>query len=273
MSKQSNISAMRPLAIAVALTSGAVFSTPTLAQDAPRRGTSAALLEEVVVTARKREEGAQEVPLSVTAFNADQINALKVRDLNDLTVGMPNVSLEDVGTTRGTANFSIRGIGINSSIPSIDPTVGVFMNNVFIGTNQGIIFDMFDVESLEVLRDLGNDIGAVLVESVQSRKPEFHDRDYIKALRDITQDNDTALILDEVVTGFRVDAGGIRKLWDIIRRGPCFQFVKSRRQAGHVIVHASNQSSRLCRGCGLKSVRFQLRQNECIDGIGDGFSL
>ncbi len=151
MSKQRNLNAMRPLAIAVALASGAIMSAPTLAQE-NRRGGSAALLEEVVVTARKREEGAQEVPLSVTAFNEDQINALKVRDLNDLTVGMPNVSLEDIGTSRGTANFSIRGIGINSSIPSIDPTVGVFVNNIFMGTNQGIIFDMFDVESLEVLR-------------------------------------------------------------------------------------------------------------------------
>lgn len=167
--------AMRPLAIAVALASGALMSAPSLAQETQRRGGSAALLEEVVVTARKREEGAQEVPLSVTAFNADQINALKVRDLNDLTVGMPNVSLEDIGTSRGTANFSIRGIGINSSIPSIDPTVGVFINNIYMGTNQGIIFDMFDVESLEVLRGpqgtlFGRNVtgGAVLV---NTKKP------------------------------------------------------------------------------------------------------
>ncbi len=152
MSKQRKPNAMRPLAIAVALSSGVIMSAPTLAQDAPRRGGSAALLEEVVVTARKREEGAQEVPLSVSAFNSDQIETLKVRDLNDLTIGLPNVSLEDVGTSRGTANFSIRGLGINSSIPSIDPTVGVIINNVYLGTTQGVIFDMFDVESLEVLR-------------------------------------------------------------------------------------------------------------------------
>ncbi|MEE4189985.1 MAG: TonB-dependent receptor [Halieaceae bacterium] len=153
MSKYKNTpNAMRPLAIAVALAGGALLSAPTLAQEPQRRGGSAALLEEVVVTARKREEGAQEVPLSVTAFNSDQINALKVRDLNDLTVGMPNVTLEDVGTARGTANFSIRGLGVNSSIPSIDPTVGVFVNGVYLGTNSGVIFDTFDLESIEVLR-------------------------------------------------------------------------------------------------------------------------
>ena len=171
----------RPLAQAIAV--AAVFagsaalntSAQAQAQDAPRRGGASSLLEEVVVTARKREEGAQEVPLSVTAFNSDQIQALKVRDLNDLTVGLPNVSLEDIGTMRGTANFSIRGLGVNSSIPSIDPTVGVFFNGVYLGTNQGVNFDMFDIESLEVLRGpqgtlFGRNVtgGAVLI---NTKKP------------------------------------------------------------------------------------------------------
>jgi len=145
--------AISPIAMAIALSSGAMLSGNALAQDElARRGSASTLLEEVVVTARKREEGSQEVPLSVTAYNSDQIEALKVRDLTDLGVGMPNVSLEDVGTTRGTANFSIRGLGINSSIPSIDPAVGVFVNGVYMGVNSGIIFDTFDLASVEVLR-------------------------------------------------------------------------------------------------------------------------
>ncbi|NIB43443.1 TonB-dependent receptor [Pseudomaricurvus alkylphenolicus] len=113
---------------------------------------ASSLLEEVIVTARKRLEGAQETPLAINAFNADQLQALKVRDLTSLSVGMPNVALDDVGTTRGTANFSIRGLGVNSSIPSIDPTVGVFVDGVYMGLNNGIIFDMFDLDSIEVLR-------------------------------------------------------------------------------------------------------------------------
>jgi len=122
------------------------------AQEEPRRSVASIMLEEVVVTARKREERVQEVPLSITAYSADQIDVLKVRDLTNLSVGMPNVSLEDIGTTRGTANFSIRGLGINSSIPSIDPTVGVFLDGVYLGLNNGIVFDLFDLESVEVLR-------------------------------------------------------------------------------------------------------------------------
>ncbi len=137
---------LRPLTTAVALACATGFPTMVNAQS------SSVLLEEVIVTARKRAEVAQEVPLAVSAFNSDQIDALKVRDLTSLSVGMPNVALDDVGTTRGTANFSIRGLGINSSIPSIDPTVGVFVNGVYLGVNNGIIFDTFDLESIEVLR-------------------------------------------------------------------------------------------------------------------------
>ena len=122
------------------------------AQEDSRRGRSAALMEEVIVSARKREEGAQDVPLSISAFGAEQIDALKVRDLTNLSVGLPNVALDDAGTTRGVANFSIRGLAVNTSVPSIDPTVGVFVNGVYLGVNNGIIFDVFDLESIEVLR-------------------------------------------------------------------------------------------------------------------------
>lgn len=115
-------------------------------------GGASAMLEEVVVTARKRAESIQDVPLSVSAFGSDQIEALKVRDLTNLSVSMPNVAMDDLGTTRGTANFSIRGLGVNSSIPSIDPTVGVFIDGVYMGLNNGIIFDTFDLESIQVLR-------------------------------------------------------------------------------------------------------------------------
>ncbi|MBA6411960.1 TonB-dependent receptor [Parahaliea sp. F7430] len=117
-----------------------------------RRGTAALMLEEVIVTARKRVEGSQDVPMAISAFGSEQLEALKVRDLNDLSVSMPNVALDDVGTIRGTANFSIRGLGINSSIPGIDPTVGLIIDGVYMGTNGGVVFDTFDIESIEVLR-------------------------------------------------------------------------------------------------------------------------
>ncbi len=142
----------------------ALLAFPAQAQDAtseteagadqPRRGATGALTETVVVTARKRgdEEAAQSVPIAVTALGAAQLDALKVDDLEDLTYAIPNVALSDIGTANGTANFTIRGLGVNSSIPSIDPAVGVFVDGVYYGINSGVVLDIFDLESIEVLR-------------------------------------------------------------------------------------------------------------------------
>ncbi len=108
----------------------------------------------IIVTGTKTQnpEDVQDVPLAVTAFNSESLEALKVRDVQSLTYSAPNVSLDQIGTARGTANFSIRGLGINSSIPSIDPTVGVFIDGVYLGNNAGVVFDLFDLESVEILR-------------------------------------------------------------------------------------------------------------------------
>ncbi|MEM6476177.1 MAG: Plug domain-containing protein, partial [Pseudomonadota bacterium] len=104
----------------------------------------------IIVTGTKTQdpEDVQDVPLAVTAFNSDTLEAFKVRDVQGLTFQAPNVSLDQIGTSRGTANFSIRGLGINSSIPSIDPTVGVFVDGVYLGNNAGVVFDLFDLDSV-----------------------------------------------------------------------------------------------------------------------------
>ncbi len=117
-------------------------------------GNAGALLEEIVTVARKRSqaEAVQDVPIAVTAFGADQLDALFVKKLEDLSYTMPNVQLESVGTFPGVQNFSIRGQGINSSIPSVDPTVGVFVDGIYMGTTYGVVIDTFDLESVEVLR-------------------------------------------------------------------------------------------------------------------------
>jgi iron complex outermembrane recepter protein len=137
--------------ITLLATAAAVISPELLlAQAASDSGS----LDEVLVTARKRAEAesVQDVPLAVTAFGAEQLEGRHVEDLQGLSFSMPNVMLDDVGTQRGVANFTIRGLGINSSIPSIDPTVGTFVDGVYLGINGGVVYDFFDVESIEVLR-------------------------------------------------------------------------------------------------------------------------
>ena len=139
----------------------ALMPQTALAQDADNQeeqseGRASALdsFDVIVVTGTKTKdaEDVQDAPVAITAFNSESLEALKVRDVQSLTYSAPNVSLDQVGTSRGTANFSIRGLGINSSIPSIDPTVGVFVDGVYLGFNGGVVFDLFDLDSVEILR-------------------------------------------------------------------------------------------------------------------------
>lgn len=165
------------LASASLLWPGSAFAQNEAASQ-PDRATSA-LSEDIVVTATKKGygENVQDVPIAVTAYGEAQLDAKFVRNLQSLSYDVPNVQLEAVGTTPGYANFSIRGLGINSSIPSIDPTVGVFIDGVYLGINAGVVFDNFDLEGLEVLRGpqgllFGRNVtgGAVVV---RTSRPSF----------------------------------------------------------------------------------------------------
>jgi len=125
-------------------------------QDIPEQARTSidAFTDEIVVTATKKTggENVQDTALSIVAFGESQLDALKLQDITSLSGRIPNVVLADIGTTKGVANFSIRGLGINSSIPSIDPTVGTLIDGVYLGTNFGVIFDTFDLQSVEALR-------------------------------------------------------------------------------------------------------------------------
>ncbi len=117
-------------------------------------GSAVAAVDEIVVFAQKkgRAENLQEVPAAVTAYNSDQLDGIVFEQLDDLSYTIPNVQLEQVGTFPGVQNFSIRGQGINSSIPSVDPTVGIFVDGVYQGTTYGTVLDSWDLESVEILR-------------------------------------------------------------------------------------------------------------------------
>ncbi|MFN3312991.1 MAG: TonB-dependent receptor [Hyphomonas sp.] len=133
-----------------------LLAAPAFAQgeESTRESAIDRVLGTVTITATKKAdvEDVQTVPIAMTAFNADTLDALNVTTLESLSYSSPNVSLDDVGTARGTANFAIRGLGVNSSIPSIDPAVGVFIDGVYLGVNSGVVVDLFDLDSIEVLR-------------------------------------------------------------------------------------------------------------------------
>lgn len=152
-----------------------IASAMALPADAWAQNVTDVPREEVVVTATKHGDSlVQDVPLAMTAYGADQLQVLNFQSLQSLSYTIPNVQFEDIGTGPGIANFSIRGLGINSSIPSVDPTVGVFVDGMYYGINAGIVIDNFDLEAVEVLRGpqgtlYGHNVtgGAVLIRTSQ----------------------------------------------------------------------------------------------------------
>lgn len=139
----------------LALCQASTAMAQDVAQAAPEEESAdQSAFDTITVTATKRGQASdvQDVPFAVTAFGSKQLEEQHFTTLQSLSYNMPNVQLNQVGTTPGYANFSIRGLGINSSIPSIDPTVGVFVDGVYLGVSAGVVFGNFDIEGLEVLR-------------------------------------------------------------------------------------------------------------------------
>lgn len=106
----------------------------------------------IIVSIKNPAPAVDDFPASVTTIGSDELEERQVQDLSSLTYVAPNVSIDPIGTFKGVANFSIRGLGINSSIPSIDPAVGLFIDGVYLGINAGTVFDLLDVERIDVLR-------------------------------------------------------------------------------------------------------------------------
>ena len=107
-------------------------------------------LDEVIVTARRRAESLQSVPVAVSAFNANRIAELQARDLSGLQYATPNLYL-DKGDASNAVIY-IRGVGQNDSLAFVDPGVGVYVDDVFIARTQAAFLELFDVDRVEVLR-------------------------------------------------------------------------------------------------------------------------
>jgi iron complex outermembrane receptor protein len=110
-------------------------------------------IEEIVVTARKREESAQEVPVAITAISKELRNAT-IRDLVDLNGFAPNVLiLEGDNRAGGGGNLNIRGISpTRTDDNSFDPPIGVMIDGIYLGSLAGQVLENFDLERVEILR-------------------------------------------------------------------------------------------------------------------------
>lgn len=120
------------------------FSLPSLAENL--------VLEEVVVTARKRAESLQEVPVAVTAFSTETMESLGIKNMHDIDGLVPGLNLGAGNGVKGDGNAYIRGVGQRETRVTLDSGVGIYLDEVYIARASGALLDAVETESIQVLR-------------------------------------------------------------------------------------------------------------------------
>ncbi|MBI1732343.1 MAG: TonB-dependent receptor [Gammaproteobacteria bacterium] len=146
-----------------------------LAQEAP------AELEEIIVTAQKRAESVQDVPIAITAFGGQQIEDLAIRDLRQLTEYIPGVALFDDRAMSSQPTWIIRGVGLADFNANNTPAAAIYYDEFYLTSNAMGGIGMYDIERVEVLKGAQGGLygrnttgGAVRIVSV---KPSFEGHD------------------------------------------------------------------------------------------------
>ncbi|NRA31053.1 MAG: TonB-dependent receptor [Parvularculaceae bacterium] len=134
-----------------ALTLGAMAATPAVAQSSSE--TSADENEDrIIVTARRRGESLQDVPLAVTSISGEQLEDLGAPDITYVAQTTPNVTLEVSRGTNTTLTAFIRGVGQQDPVAGFENGVGIYIDDVYLNRPQGVVLDLYNVERIEVLR-------------------------------------------------------------------------------------------------------------------------
>ncbi|MEM7327617.1 MAG: TonB-dependent receptor [Pseudomonadota bacterium] len=198
------------------------FAAPVFAQDDD--GDNARRLGTVSVTAQRVEENLQDVPVAVTALSTEQLEDKQVLNIRDLTAQVPNINIATNTGTASAARIFLRGVGEDESRGAVDQAVGIYVDGVYIGRSVGSLFDVVDLESIEVLRGPQgtlygrNTIGGAI--KLTSVKPQFEnggelsatfgnfDRQEFKATVNAALSDRTAIR----VTGFSRQRDGFHEL-------------------------------------------------------------
>ena len=176
-------------------------------------------LEEIVVTAQKRSESMQDVPISIQVFSADEIERLNISNTIDLVKNVPNmIGINNVGLPQA-ASYFLRGVGQDESISTLDPAVGTFVDGVYISRQIANNTRLYDVDRAEVLRGpqgtlYGRNTSGGAVRII-TQKPHDHNEGFIDIAYgeyDTTEITGKAnlVIGDNLfakVTAFRLDQG------------------------------------------------------------------
>ena len=147
--KSTKISMIRAALLASIAVSGLAVTAPVMAQD---EAASAESGDEIIVTARRREENLLDVPIAVSAFSGEALELRGALDLTDIGNITPNTTLETSRGSNSTLSAFIRGIGQQDPVSGFEPGVGIYLDDVYLNRPQAAVLDIYDVERIEVLR-------------------------------------------------------------------------------------------------------------------------
>lgn len=150
------------LSSAIGLVLGLAFITPLQAQQTTNDSTvgkptaakqaEAKQLEEITVSARRRDESLETVPVAITAFSGEDMKDLQANSIDGLQGAVPNMNIVQGRGSSSAVNIFIRGIGQPDALQTFDPGVGMYVDDVYYSRIQGALISLFDVERVEVLR-------------------------------------------------------------------------------------------------------------------------
>jgi iron complex outermembrane recepter protein len=147
--KSPKISMIRAALLASIAVSGVAVTAPVMAQE---EAASAESGDEIIVTARRREENLLDVPIAVSAFSGEALELRGALDLTDIGNITPNTTLETSRGSNSTLSAFIRGIGQQDPVSGFEPGVGIYLDDVYLNRPQAAVLDIYEVERIEVLR-------------------------------------------------------------------------------------------------------------------------
>src|SRR6202051_410539 len=147
-----NKTIMNLLARAAAVLAAVSLQAAPARAEIPPSAAQADGLAEIVVTARRRAENLQDVPVAVTAISAATLEQQAVTSLGDLNSFVPNMKISSDRATSSTINVYIRGVGQSDPLWGFEPGVGVYIDDVYLARPQAGLLALYDVDRLGILR-------------------------------------------------------------------------------------------------------------------------
>ncbi|MDI1281344.1 TonB-dependent receptor [Brevundimonas sp.] len=143
--------------VKTALLAGAALSalsTAAMAQDtgAMASGPQASSIDDVIITARRRDEQLKDVPVAVTALGAERLEETGASDITALQQQTPNATVQPARGSNSTLISFVRGVGQQDPLWGFEPGVGLYIDDVYVARPQGAVLDVFDIQRIEVLR-------------------------------------------------------------------------------------------------------------------------